>query len=321
MPRPLEPVLEHNRLDLVSLAAVTARALQLVDEGKTSCRDAAEALALGKVYERADCLDRASRLLSTRRDRIRAAHLDVRAEALYRLGLRLRRDRRFAEAAVVWRELLDLTEPAGPRDAVFTSLRQFAAEALAIHHEHRERDYEVARELALFALNDADDEGVELRLDRATRRRRIRAARKPRVRNESRGSSESSPESTTATCSVAVRSAWTPERRRSGAIDGYLAAACFFVLRLVLAAALRLSDVCAPNRLVNRSTRPSVSISFWRPVKNGWQLLQISRCSSGLVDRVFHVAPHAQRASIVEVLRVNPFLHSSSFRGPGKQIL
>ena len=58
-------------------------------------------------------------------------------------------------------------------------------------------------------------------------------------------------------------------------------------------AAFRLSDVCAPNRFVNRSTRPSVSISFWRPVKNGWQLLQISRCSSGLVDRVFHDAPHA----------------------------
>ena len=77
--------------------------------------------------------------------------------------------------------------------------------------------------------------------------------------------------------------------------SGYFAAAgCFFAF----AAALRLSDVCAPNRLVKRSTRPSVSTSFWRPVKNGWQLLQISRCNSGLVDRVFHVAPHAQRASI-----------------------
>ena len=60
---------------------------------------------------------------------------------------------------------------------------------------------------------------------------------------------------------------------------------------------LRLSDVCAPYFFVNRSTRPSVSSSFCLPVKNGWQLEQISRCSSGLVERVFHVAPHAQRAS------------------------
>src|SRR6478672_6664837 len=89
----------------------------------------------------------------------------------------------------------------------------------------------------------------------------------------------------------------------------YLAAAVRFAGALaaltvlaVFAAAFRVSDVCAPNRLVKRSTRPSVSISFCRPVKNGWQLLQISRCSSGLVERVFHVAPHAQRASISKYL-------------------
>src|SRR5687768_6977230 len=51
-PRPLEPVLEHNRLDLVSLAAVTARAARLTQEGAEGCRDCAEALALGRVYER-----------------------------------------------------------------------------------------------------------------------------------------------------------------------------------------------------------------------------------------------------------------------------
>ncbi len=33
-PRPLEPVLEHNRLDLVSLAAVTARAVRLAEDGR-----------------------------------------------------------------------------------------------------------------------------------------------------------------------------------------------------------------------------------------------------------------------------------------------
>ena len=84
----------------------------------------------------------------------------------------------------------------------------------------------------------------------------------------------------------------TAERLASerSAVAAFLAFAAF-------AAVLRLSDVCAPNFFVNRSTRPSVSISFCRPVKNGWQFEQISRCSSGFVDRVFHVAPHAQRAS------------------------
>ena len=35
-PRPLEPVLEHNRLDLVSLALLIARASQLLDEGPSA---------------------------------------------------------------------------------------------------------------------------------------------------------------------------------------------------------------------------------------------------------------------------------------------
>ena len=63
------------------------------------------------------------------------------------------------------------------------------------------------------------------------------------------------------------------------------------------AAVFRPSAVCAPNFFVNRSTRPSVSISFCRPVKKGWQFEQISRCSSGFVERVFQVAPQAHLAS------------------------
>src|SRR4051812_33518751 len=97
----------------------------------------------------------------------------------------------------------------------------------------------------------------------------------------------------------AVRCELMSSRTTETGEPAYFAAAAVFFGALasfaVFAAALRVSDVCTPNRLVKRSTRPSVSISFWRPVKNGWQLLQISRCSSGLVDRVFHVAPHAQR--------------------------
>ena len=80
-----------------------------------------------------------------------------------------------------------------------------------------------------------------------------------------------------------------------------LGAALFFVFvlaaRAAFVAALRASAVWDPNRLVNRSTRPSVSISFCRPVKNGWHWLQISRCRSGFVDRVLNVFPQAHRTS------------------------
>src|SRR4051812_23689036 len=170
-PRPLEPVLEHNRLDLVSLAAVMARAVQLARDGHTSCRDGAEALALGRVFERAGDMDRAAECYTSAID---SPQPEVKGEALYRRALRLRRDRRFAEAAASWRAIVELTEPRGIRRlARLADLRQFATEALAIHHEHRERDLDGARELALFALQEAAGaraDGMRHRLARIDRK-------------------------------------------------------------------------------------------------------------------------------------------------------
>jgi uncharacterized protein YprB with RNaseH-like and TPR domain len=170
--RPLEAVLEHNRLDLVSLAAVTGHALRLARGGDRVCRDEMEALALGRVLERARVLDRAE---ACYRRAAAASCVEVRAEALYRLGLRCRRDRRFDEAAAAWREIVTLTEPAGCRRSEgLRQLRQFALEAFAIHQEHRERDLDAARELALFALTEQDApgrvEGLRHRLARLDRK-------------------------------------------------------------------------------------------------------------------------------------------------------
>lgn len=168
-PRPLEPVLEHNRIDLVSLAAVTAHAARLAQDGHGACADCAEALALGRIYERADALERADACY------LRAAGSDnpeIRAEALYRLALRRRRERRFADAAAVWRQLLALTDSARGRGSL-PELRLCAVEALAIHHEHRDRDLMSARELALFALQEgaaASAGGMRHRLARIDRK-------------------------------------------------------------------------------------------------------------------------------------------------------
>lgn len=153
--RPLEPVLEHNRLDLISLAAVSAYGVELVEHGSGRCRDAAEALALGKVYERAGSIDRALACFAHAADDSRAG-AEVVGEALYRRGVRLRRDRRFADAADAWRRILTLKRPgrSAAGTGMLATLQQYAVEALAVHHEHRERDYEGARELAMRLLDD-----------------------------------------------------------------------------------------------------------------------------------------------------------------------
>ena len=172
-PRPLEPVLEHNRIDLVSLAAVMARAVRLVSDGPGTCRDAAETLALGRVYERAGLQDRAEDCYARA---TRSECVEIRGEALYRLGLRMRRDKRFEEAASVWRTVMEFTPPRSVRrHPDLSALRRFAAEALAIHHEHRDRDFVAAKEVALFALEDAD----RVRADRV----RYRLARLDRKLN------------------------------------------------------------------------------------------------------------------------------------------
>jgi len=160
---PLEPVLEHNRIDLVSLAAVTAAAVRLVEEGPDACRDACEALSLGKVFERANAREQAVACFRLAAEDA-CAPVDLRAEALYRLGLRLRRDHRYEEAAHIWRRVLDVAGASrGRRSTLLLELRHFAARQLAIHHEHRERDYEGARELTLQLLEDVESEQPDTR--------------------------------------------------------------------------------------------------------------------------------------------------------------
>jgi uncharacterized protein YprB with RNaseH-like and TPR domain len=161
--RPLGAVLEHNRLDLLSLALLTARAAQLLDEGVSAASTAKEALGMGRLYERAGMISDALASFS------KAADMGpgVCAEALYAQALLLRRLRRYEAAAIVWQRLLDLNE-CPPR------LEREAAEALAVHHEHRLRSLPSARSLAMRSLlldmTRARREAIERRLARLDRK-------------------------------------------------------------------------------------------------------------------------------------------------------
>jgi hypothetical protein len=160
--RPLEAVLEHNRLDIVALAMLTARASHLLHEGPSAATTPREAFGMGCLYERAGLLEEA--LASFQRSRTVEG---VRASAIL-----LRRLRRYDDAAAAWRELLAARGcPAG-------YVRE-ATEALAVHHEHRVRDLEAARTFALQALRlqatAARQEAVKYRLARLDRKLGSRA--------------------------------------------------------------------------------------------------------------------------------------------------
>jgi hypothetical protein len=146
---PLEPVLEHNRFDLVSLAAVTARALGLVEHGSAACRDGWERLALGRLLEGRGDADRAMHCFE---DAAADLQRDVRIEALARIACRHRRARRHGEAAAAWQQVFTLTHGEGGDTSRTQDLARDAAEALAVHHEHRARNLDAARTLARAAL-------------------------------------------------------------------------------------------------------------------------------------------------------------------------
>jgi uncharacterized protein len=144
---PLEAVLEHNRIDLVSLALVTAHAIRLIEQGPSATAHPRECLGLGRLYERVQMTDHADACYAQAADMSSrlSREIDVRGEALRRLALSRRRAGRMAEAASAWAQIVSL--PGCP-----SALRREAREALAVHHEHRSRDLHTAKRFVLDAL-------------------------------------------------------------------------------------------------------------------------------------------------------------------------
>ncbi len=139
----LEPVLHHNRLDLLSLAALTSRAARLFREGPDAAADPTEAVTLGRELARRGEAARAEQAFTAAIDRAERPS-EARADALHGLARLFRRQRRHREAAAAWHELV---AEHGARLAA----RHEASEALAVHAEHRDRDLDSARRWAMGA--------------------------------------------------------------------------------------------------------------------------------------------------------------------------
>ena len=171
-PRPLAAVIEHNRQDLLSLALLTARAAALLDQGASATVTAREAFGLGGLYRRGGMRGEALACFA------RAVEMEeedpgIAAEALRECALLSRHARRYDEAAAAWRRILEL----GARRP---RLLQEASEALAVHHEHRDANLALARDLARQSLGYATSasraHAVRHRLTRLNRKLGSRAA-------------------------------------------------------------------------------------------------------------------------------------------------
>jgi uncharacterized protein YprB with RNaseH-like and TPR domain len=163
--RPLARVFEHNRLDLLALALITAHASQLLDEGPAATRTARQALGLGRLYERAGMTTHAAACFARAIEL--PADVATRSDALRAYAVSSRRARRYQDAAVAWRRILELRHcPPG--------IAREAMEALAVHHEHRAHNLREARHLALqslqFNITVARQQAVQHRVARLDRK-------------------------------------------------------------------------------------------------------------------------------------------------------
>jgi hypothetical protein len=166
-------VLEHNRVDVVSLAALSVLACQWVEEGRAE--DPRDVYSLAQVLEQARLFERSE---EEYRRVLAAEDGTLRVEALLRLARRRRRRGDLAGAAELWAEAAATGDWRGRR-------------ALAIYHEHRTRDLGRALavveqglgDLARLAGGDLPAPLARVARDFRRRRQRLRAKQAARAAN------------------------------------------------------------------------------------------------------------------------------------------
>lgn len=145
-PEVLEPVLEHNARDLVSLCALAGRLLQAFADADGSDHPA-DSYCLGRCYEAARLPESAERFYTAalaaagRSDDL--LHVEAQTRARRALSLLHKRRGDWPAALALWQQAI---APPGPRP-------YYAFEELAKHHEHRAHDPRRALEVVDEALS------------------------------------------------------------------------------------------------------------------------------------------------------------------------
>ncbi|WP_374712855.1 ribonuclease H-like domain-containing protein [Symbiobacterium terraclitae] len=145
---PLAGVVEHNRLDILSLAALAGRMGQMVadplgptPDGELLCGD--DLYQLGRLFEARGLL--ADALACYQEARVRGAASVTEAVLLRRLSFAYKRAREQRQAVAIWEQMV---ESGG--------LALFPYIELAKYHEHVTRRYDLAEALTARALAVAE---------------------------------------------------------------------------------------------------------------------------------------------------------------------
>ena len=161
--RLMADVFEHNRLDILSLAALAAHLAELIHpDGGTA--HPGDRLAAARLFLARELPDEAVRLLDPL---CGCASPETAREAARELSLHRKREGRWSEATALWEEMVR-------RDGE----DRFALIELAKWHEHRRRDF--ARALALTERAGAGRLSPDERANLVRRRERLERKLAPR---------------------------------------------------------------------------------------------------------------------------------------------
>lgn len=151
----IEPIIEHNAMDLVGLAAVVLLgARYLADYSLTT--DEGEILGLGLLCERAGLLEKAEAFYQIAKDV--SGRAPVQERAVRRLSVLLKKKKLYREALKLWEILSASNDLQAYRE-------------ISVHYEHRERNYYQAVEIVEKAmenvrLSPSQQQELEKRLER-----------------------------------------------------------------------------------------------------------------------------------------------------------
>lgn len=157
----IEKVVEHNALDLLGLAALLLQVLKYVED-ITYTQDEGEILGTARLYEKYGDFE-AARLRYTQLTET-GGRSEVTSMAVKALAVLKKKEKLYDEASDLWETLTELS------DQDQTALRE-----LAIHLEHREKNYVKAlaytqQALDTVSLTDNQRQDFQKRLKRLTKR-------------------------------------------------------------------------------------------------------------------------------------------------------
>lgn len=136
----IEKVVEHNALDILGLAALLLLSTHYLQDISFT-RDEGEIFGIAYLYEKYGDLDKAHELYTLVKES--GIKNDVKAGAIRRLSVIMKKKKLFQEAIGFWEILSENSD-------------KYAARELSVHFEHREKNFHKALEYVRQGLNASD---------------------------------------------------------------------------------------------------------------------------------------------------------------------